>query len=132
MEKSDKSVLLVVDDESSVCRALSRMLKSSVDEILTAITPSEAEMVLESRKITHVICDHWFGPGLPLGLDLAAKWKEQHLSIQRAVVLTGTDVSRLESRPGVHQIMAKTVRPEELLKALGLEKQSIPIQPNTG
>ncbi|MCP4679291.1 MAG: response regulator [Deltaproteobacteria bacterium] len=120
MEDHSKSVLLVVDDESSVCRALSRMLKGRVDEILSAYSPLEAETILETREITLLICDHWFGPGQPLGADLAAKWKERYHSIQRAVVLTGTDISKLETPSGVHQIIAKTVKTEELVNALGL------------
>ncbi len=122
MEDNSKSVLLVVDDESSVCRALARMLKNRVDEIVTAFSPQEAETVLGSRKITHLICDHWFGAGQPLGLNLAGKWKNEHSSIRRAVVLTGTDITKLEAPPGVHQVIAKTVKADELAEALGLAK----------
>ena len=120
MKESEKSVLLVVDDESSVCRALSRMLKKDVDEILTAFSPQEAETVLDSRKITHLICDHWFGQGQPLGLDLAAKWKKEHTSLRRVIVLTGTDITRLTAPPGVNEILAKTARADELAAALDL------------
>lgn len=120
MVDNSKSVLLVVDDESSVCRALSRMLKGRVGEILSAYSPLEAESILDTREINLLICDHWFGPGQPLGADLAAKWKNRYNSIRRAVVLTGTDISKLNTPPGVHQIIAKTVKTEELVNALGL------------
>ena len=120
MDDHIKSILLVVDDESSVCRALSRMLKGRVDEILSAYSPMEAETILKTREITLLICDHWFGQGQPLGADLAAKWKDRYKSIRRAVVLTGTDISKIETPPGVHQIIAKTVKTEELVEALGL------------
>lgn len=116
----ERTVLLVVDDETTVCRALSRMLRNYVDEIITATNPAEAESVLAMGKVTHLICDHWFGPGQPLGLDLVARWKKDYTSITRAVVLTGTDVTQLKTQPGVHQIMAKTVEPKELAIALDL------------
>jgi len=118
---AERSVLLVVDDESTVCRALSRMLKKYADEIITATNPNEAESVLEMGEVTHLICDHWFGPGQPLGLDLVARWKKRYASISRAVVLTGTDVTQLRAQPGVYQIMAKTVEPRELAQALNLQ-----------
>lgn len=120
MEETAKSILLIVDDESSVCRALSRMLKRRFDTITTAVSPLEAEVILDSNPVTHVICDHWFGVGQPLGLDLAARWKSQFSTIKRVVVLTGTDATQLTPPPGVHQIMAKTVEADELTRALGL------------
>ncbi len=115
-----KSIVLVVDDESTVCRALSRMLRKQADEILSAISPGEAETVLATRTVTHVICDHWFGSGQPLGLDLVSKWKNEYPSIKRVIVLTGTDISKLEANPNVDCIMDKTVDPDELIKVLGL------------
>lgn len=124
MTRKEKSILLVVDDESTVCRALSRMLKKYADEIITATNPSEAESVLEMGEVTHLICDHWFGPGQPLGLDLVSRWKKSYSSIRRAVVLTGTDVTQLKTQPGVHQIMTKTVEPSELASALDLHVKS--------
>lgn len=115
-----KSILLIVDDESSVCRALSRIFRSCVDEVLTAFSPIEAETVLATKKITHLICDQWFGIGQPLGLDLVVKWKREHPSISRIVILTGTDVTQLEMPPDVDRIMDKTVDPKLLMGVLEL------------
>ena len=120
VDRMAKSILLIVDDESSVCRALSRMLKRHFDRVITAVSPKEAEVILYSNSVTHVICDHWFGAGQPLGLDIAARWKEEFKSIKRAVVLTGTDATQLTPPPGVHQIMAKTAEAEDLASALGI------------
>jgi len=113
-------VLLIVDDERSVCRALSRLLENSIKTIQTATNPTEAEMVLNSRDVTHLICDHWFGPGQPLGIDLVAKWKKKYTSIKRAVVLTGTDISNIDTSSSVDKILPKVVDPDDLIKTLGL------------
>jgi DNA-binding NtrC family response regulator len=118
--KPAKSVLLIVDDESSVCRALSRMLGKRVDEIASAFSPQEAEMVLVSKEVTHLVCDHWFGMGQPLGVDLVAKWKEKYQSIQNIVLLTGTDETRLSLPTEGVRIMNKTVNPDDLIAALNL------------
>jgi DNA-binding NtrC family response regulator len=118
--KPAKSVLLIVDDESSVCRALSRMLGKRVDEIASAFSPQEAEMVLVSKEVTHLVCDQWFGMGQPLGVDLVAKWKEKYQSIQNIVLLTGTDETRLSPPTEGVRIMNKTVNPDDLIAALNL------------
>jgi DNA-binding NtrC family response regulator len=118
----NESVLLIVDDERSVCRALTRLLVGSIEQIQTATTPTEAEIILRSAKVTHVICDHWFGPGQPLGMDLVAKWKEQYPSICRAVVLTGTDINKLTLTDAVDKVLPKVVDPADLIEVLGLPK----------
>ena len=116
-----KTSLMIVDDESSVCRALSRILGKRVDEISVAFNPREAATVLASKNVTHVVCDHWFGTGQPLGIDLVTEWKEQYPSIHKVVVLTGTDVTRIAPQTDDILVMNKAVNPEDLRKALGLE-----------
>ena len=118
-EKSD-AVLLIVDDESTVCRALSRLLGSQVKDIYFATNPTEGEIILRSGRVTHIICDHWFGPGQPLGTDLVNKWRELFPAIKRAIVLTGTDINRLDAGKAVDKIISKVADPEELIEALGL------------
>ena len=120
MTDESEFVLLIVDDERTVCRALTRLLDRSVSRIETATNPKEAEIVLRAGNVTHVICDHWFGPGQPLGLDLVTQWKETYPSIRRIVVLTGTDVNKLEKSKNV-VILPKVVDPDELIEALGLK-----------
>jgi DNA-binding NtrC family response regulator len=115
-------VLLIVDDERSVCRALTRLLDRQVRRIETATNPTEAEIILKTGLITHLICDHWFGPGQPLGIDLVPKWRKLNPSILRAVVLTGMDISKLPLTEGVDRILPKVVDPDELIKALELDK----------
>ena len=120
MKSNSEFVLLIVDDERSVCRALTRLLDRQVRRIETATNPTEAEIILRSGNITHLICDHWFGPGQPLGIDLAARWKATFPSIRRAVVLTGTDINKLPRAEGVDRILPKVVDPDELIEVLEL------------
>lgn len=108
-----------MDDESSVGRALSRMLRSKVDEILVAVSPLEAEMLLDTQEVTHLICDHWFGRGQRLGVHLVRQWKETYPSIKRAVLLTGTDISLIEVQPDIDAILDKTVDEKAISRALG-------------
>ena len=121
MEKRSKTILLIVDDESTVCRALSRILKKAADEVVCACSIRDAETILASQKITHLVCDHWFGPGQPLGLQQSLKWKKNHPSIQKAILLTGTDVVSEKAPPGLDKIMSKAVDPSEIVAALELK-----------
>ncbi len=119
MKENLEAVLLIVDDERSVCRALSRLLDRQVQEILSATNAREAEIILRSGRVTHVICDHWFGPGQPLGTDLVTNWKSRFPTIQKAVVLTGTDINKLDGGTAVDKILPKVVDPADLIKVLG-------------
>jgi len=114
-----RTVLLVVDDESSVCRAIKRLLKNKVDEILTAQTPADAETILRSRAVTHVICDQLLGPSQPLGTDLSRGWKERYPSIRRIAILTGTNVGNIARPEGVDHVLAKTTDPVKLAELMG-------------
>lgn len=120
MKEKPEAVLLIVDDERSVCRALSRLLDRKVKEILSATNAMEAEVILQSGRVTHVICDHWFGPGQPLGTDLVTEWKKRYPNIQKAVVLTGTDINKLDA-DAVDAILPKVVDPADLIKMLGFD-----------
>jgi len=96
------------------------MLSGSVDEILTALNPQEADAFLRTQPVTHVICDHWFGHGQPLGVDVAAGWRDRHQSIAHVVVLTGRDIEQINRPEAVDEIVPKTATKEMLLAALGL------------
>jgi ActR/RegA family two-component response regulator len=112
------TALLIVDDEHTVCRALSRMLCGRFDEIVTALTPAEAELVLRSGRVTHLLCDHWFGKGQPVGLELVGGWRSRFPSLRRAVILTGTGAVE-EGRPdGVDAVVPKTIEAGPLLEVL--------------
>jgi DNA-binding NtrC family response regulator len=113
-----KTTLLVVDDESSVCRAVRRLLRDKFDEILTVETPADAEAVLASRQVTHLVCDQCLGPGQPEGLAVASGWRATYPSIRKLVILTGADVKNLTALPGVDLVLPKTTDPVDLAALL--------------
>ncbi len=120
MTESGKKILLVIDDESSVCRVVRRLLRDKFDDIVAAQTPADAEIVLSSRTVTHVICDHVLGPGQPYGLQLASGWKEAYPSIRKVIVLTGANLSGIAAPPGIDLVLPKTTDPAELAGHLGV------------
>ena len=111
-------VVLVVDDEKMVLNALARYLRRFFPKVVTATTPLEAESALRDNRVTHLVCDHWLGPGLPLGIDLVSHWKNDFPSIQKVVLLTGADVDTLVSPPGLDSIIPKTIDPTALTAEL--------------
>ncbi|MFO8074042.1 MAG: response regulator [Polyangia bacterium] len=120
MKQSARTVLLVVDDESTVCRVLRRMLSPLVDELLTAENVADAEAILEARSVTHLLCDHLLGPHQPKGMDAASRWRERYPSISTAVILTGARMDELEPSAGIDAVISKVVDAEQLAGALGL------------
>jgi len=115
---TEKTILLVVDDESAVCRALRRMLRGKFDEIIAAETPADAEAVLASRAVTHVVCDHCLGPGQPEGLTIASAWRSAHPTIRKMIILTGVNLRSLAPAPGVDLLLPKTIDPADLAARL--------------
>ena len=120
MAEKARSVLLVVDDESSVCRALRRLMVDRADEIVIAQTPADAETILHSKPVTHIICDHLLGPGQPKGMDIAKGWKDAFPTIRSLIILTGTDVRDLHCPETIDHVLSKTTDPVELAELLGL------------
>jgi hypothetical protein len=90
------------------------------DEIVTAQTPADAETILHSKPVTHVICDHLLGPGQPKGMDIAKEWKGAFPSIRSIVILTGTNVKNLHPPETIDHVLPKTTDPVELAALLGL------------
>jgi len=99
---------------------LRRLLNGKVDEIITAQTPVDAEVVLKTKPVTHVLCDHFLGPGQPTGLSIAHNWKQNYPSLKKVIILTGTDVNYLSQASGIDKIIPKTVDPVDLIKMLEL------------
>ena len=119
MNKKD-SILLVIDDEASVCRALGRILRKKASEIITAQNIVDAELVLDTKEVTHVLCDHLLGPGQPKGLETAIHWKAEYPSIEKIIILTGTDAAFARTPAGIDHVLPKTTDPLKLAEILGL------------
>ena len=118
LSEHPKKILMIVDDMPNVGRALSRVLRRHFDEIHALECAAEADALLGRLPVTHVICDHCLGEGDPLGLDLVPRWRREHRSIQRAIVLTGANERSLVAGPGIDAIASKVTGSEELVKLL--------------
>ncbi len=116
--KPRRRVLLVVDDDENVCKALRRLLRRDFDEVMTAKSSSEAGSLLESKSVTHLICDYWLGRGQPLGVELIPTWRRRFPSIDRAVIFTGNEIDSIPVPLGVDRILSKSLDPMSLIKFL--------------
>ena len=116
------TTLLIIDDESSVRRVLTRILSKRADTVLTTATIADALLILETNKITHVICDHLLGPGQQTGIDAVSDWKFKCPSIKSLLILTGAITSlnnTTASIPkGIDAIIAKTTDPMDIADRL--------------
>jgi CheY-like chemotaxis protein len=115
----ESRVLLIVDDEDAVCRALARVLGRNFDRIATATASREAVALLKQVNVTHLLCDYWLGPGEPPGAELAAQWRRTYRSILRVVILSGDDMSSRNLPKGIDANLSKSADKTELLEALG-------------
>jgi ActR/RegA family two-component response regulator len=113
-----KKILMVVDDTPNVGRALSRLFSRHFDEVHVLASAAEAASLLKQKPVTHVVCDHCLGEGDPLGLDLVPRWRKEHPSIERAIILTGLDETTLIAGPGIDAIVSKLTGSEELVRVL--------------
>jgi ActR/RegA family two-component response regulator len=121
-------VVLVVDDEPVFCRALSRVLEKSFDEVHVATVPAQAEQVLESFPITHLVCDYRLGEHLPPGTVFVSKWRRRFANIRRAIVLTGAmDYYVFDVPPEVDAVRAKGIDNDDLVATItGVDEPTRP------
>ena len=117
---TENPTLLIIDDEASVCRALGRILRNKVGEIITAQNVADAELILDTRYVSHILCDHLLGPGQPRGLDTAIHWKQEYPEVEKIIILTGTDAAFDEPPEGIDHVLPKTTDPLELAEYLQL------------
>ena len=115
-----RRILLIVDDDPRICRALSRRLLSSFDTLRTACTQREAESWLGRERISHLICDYDLGKGVPKGTELALRWRREYPSIERAVLFTGACPDEAVGTFGIDAVICKTADFFELMASLGL------------
>jgi len=122
MERSDdavkRKVALVVDDEPIFCRCMSRLLSRDFDEVHVAGTPSEAEVILDTYPVTHLVCDYRLGADLPPGSVYVDKWRSRYPTITRAILLTGALDYYVKSSEGIDSVRAKGIDPDEVLRAV--------------
>lgn len=86
MNKNDERIILVVDDEENVCRALRRTLRQEGYHVVTANDPARALELLKVTKVDMVISDHLM-PNMT-GLEFLKIVHDRHPDCMR-IMLTG-------------------------------------------
>ena len=99
--------LLLVDDEAEICKQLRRSLGNEFDRIHTAGTASQADEILSSNTVTHLVCDLYLGNGQPLGDELIRRWRRRWPTIQYAALFTGSRYEKGHSYEKVDHIFIK-------------------------
>ena len=118
--RGQRSVLLVVDDNSNVAEATKHRMVHKFDSVFTATDPHKATQILEENSVSHILC------GLNLGLDdsrlngfmFSSFWKSEFPSIKRIVILTGEDICDQTIPLDIDAVIPKTTSVEALAKAL--------------
>jgi len=114
----EKTTLLVVDDEELICRVLLRDFKNRFDKVLFATRLEEAERILESGEVTDLVCDYNLGEAVPRGTELLEKWRKAYPQIERAVIYTGTDTTKIAPAEWIDSTVSKDLPLRCLLNAL--------------
>ena len=86
MNANHERIILVVDDEENVCRALRRTLRQEGYHVITANEPAKALELLKVTKVDMVISDHLM-PNMT-GLELLKMVRDRHPDCMR-LMLTG-------------------------------------------
>ncbi len=114
-------VLLIVDDHLDLAKCLRRSLKRDFEKVYVATCPEEAETFLDDNIAppTHILCDYYFAPDIPLGTELIQKWRERHTNIVQAAVITGAEIQTVDMPKGVDAVFRKPVSSNILRNFLG-------------
>jgi len=110
-----KPLLLIVDDDSEVRKALARTMKRAGYSVVEAADSGEALEILSERPVDMLLTDLRL-PTLD-GIELVRRARERD-SLLAVIVLTGygSVESAVEAmRAGAHDYLTKPVNPEELL-----------------
>jgi ActR/RegA family two-component response regulator len=125
-KRRTRNIVLIVDDYWSLARTLERHIKPLVDEVYIASSAWEAQYILNSVLVTHLLCDLNINAeedgslrsavSLPSidnhenkpGFELASGWRREHQSIQKVVIYTGEDTKELSKPDDVDALICKT------------------------
>ena len=99
--------LLIVDDEPRICKHLARLLEKSFYSVHTAVSQSEAELILGEERVTHLICDYNLGDDSPSGTELISEWRGRFPSIDLAVLFTASAEFQIKMLPGIDRVFFK-------------------------
>ena len=111
-------VLLIVDDEIEIGKIIQKTLRREFDEILVAVNTTEAEPLLESRSITHLVVDLFLGPDEMLGYELVRKWRPRLEDLRYVALFTGSSMELETAYDGIDAVFRKPSGYADLIAAL--------------
>ncbi len=119
-----KNKILVIDDDEMILTALSRLLERRDWDVTTANGPEPALAVLETELATGggfevVLCDYRM-PGM-VGSEVLARVAEMFPETARLLITANTDFETVQdavNRGGVHRVLTKPWKPQELFTTL--------------
>ncbi len=107
-----------VDDSAMTVKTISRTLGKFFDQFYGATSPAEAEAILQTHPVSHLICDFDLGGEHPVGTDLVQKWRPQYPGIVRAIIFSGSRPSMIPTIPEVDAVLEKPSSLPALMAAL--------------
>jgi DNA-binding NtrC family response regulator len=108
--------LLIVDDRTDVLHALERFFALYFEQVMTAQDPLAAEKLLRERQPDLLLCDYWLGEEFPPSTEFLPRWRKDFPSLQRIVLMTGTNSSSIPPCPAIDDIFSKPLRVAEVVE----------------
>ena len=112
----ERQFLLVLDLYPINVEIIRRVFQDFFDSVLSAETVEEAEEILESQNVSHIVISDHFSK-IADTKDLIAAWRKTFLSIQRVVLFTGND-EIVEDCPEYDAIIHKPAGPPDLRRGI--------------
>ena len=109
--------LLVADSYAPIHRLFQRCFKYQFDEVLAAENEQDAEQMIQSKDISHIVISGTIAESAPTA-ELIARWRSQYPSIERVILHTGRAISSINcltefdgvlSKPSTKNTMEKVV-----------------------
>jgi len=130
--------ILIIDDDLSICKILSKFLQKSGYEVATALSGKQALLLLKKQSFDLVVCDYNLGD--INGLQILSKINELYPqsivifisgygNIQTAVDLVKEGAYHFLTKPLYPDIILKTI--EEALSQKKPKKEKSPSKPRT-
>ncbi|MCP4678683.1 MAG: response regulator [Deltaproteobacteria bacterium] len=117
-EKTSPVIVLAIDDEPAIGRILGRALAEHCQSFHFTTNQHDAEEILKTHEVTHVIADYFMGRDMPTGVDLIPAWRARFTSIRRAIVLSGKNLSSVPIPREVDAVVGKPCSAKDLRAAL--------------
>ena len=118
-EENSTVILLTIEDDT-VRGQLARLFQMRFSAVYTAKTPVEAEELLETHSITHIICGNELLNNQQLGVKLILQWKERFHSIEKTVLYNQSLPNAKYLPTEIDQVLGESPDLHDLWFAVGL------------